>query len=71
MSAPDNKRTFKVTLDSKEVELAVLRPTIKQKQEGQKVYNKAFRDAVESGGILRAKVENVMREQKLWEDCRV
>jgi hypothetical protein len=70
MSAPDNKRTFKVTLDTKEVELAVLRPTIKQKQEGQKVYNKAFRDAVESGGILRAKVENVMREQKLWDDTK-
>jgi hypothetical protein len=68
MSAPDNKRVFKVKLDDKEIELAVQRPTVKQKQEGQKVYNKAFRDAVESGGILRAKVESVMRDQKLWDD---
>lgn len=63
-----NKKVFKVTLDSKEVELCVVRPNVKQRQEGQKVYNKAFRDAVESGAILRGKVNNVMREQNLWDD---
>ena len=63
-----NKKQFKVTLDSKEVELCVVRPNVKQRQEGQKVYNKAFRDAVESGAILRGKVNNVMREQNLWDD---
>lgn len=63
-----NKKQFKVTLDSKEIELCVVRPNVKQRQEGQKVYNKAFRDAVESGAILRGKVNNVMREQNLWDD---
>jgi hypothetical protein len=63
-----NKKQFKVTLDSKEVELCVVRPNVKQRQEGQKIYNKAFRDAVESGAILRGKVNNVMREQNLWDD---
>lgn len=63
-----NKKPFKVSLDSKEVELCVVRPNVKQRQEGQKVYNKAFRDAVESGAILRGKVNNVMREQNLWDD---
>lgn len=63
-----NKKTFKVEIGGKEVELAVLRPNAKQRQEAQKVYNKAFRDAVESGAILRAKIESVMREQKLWDD---
>lgn len=63
-----NKKTFKVEISGKEVELAVLRPNAKQRQEAQKVYNKAFRDAVESGAILRAKIESVMREQKLWDD---
>jgi uncharacterized HAD superfamily protein len=63
-----NKKQFKVSLDSKEVELCVVRPNVKQRQEGQKVYNKAFRDAVESGAILRGKVNNVMREQNLWDD---
>jgi len=68
MSVNDNKKVFKVTLDSKEMELCVIRPNVKQRQEGQKTYNKAFRDAVESGAILRAKVNNVMREQNLWDD---
>lgn len=66
--AVTNKKPFKITLDSKEVELCVIRPNVKQRQEGQKVYNKAFRDAVESGAILRGKVNNVMREQNLWDD---
>lgn len=63
-----NKKIVKVEIGGKEVELAVLRPNAKQRQEAQKVYNRAFREAVESGAILRAKIESVMREQKLWDD---
>jgi hypothetical protein len=63
-----NKKVVKVEIGGKEVELAVLRPNAKQRQEAQKVYNRAFREAVESGAILRAKIESVMREQKLWDD---
>ena len=70
MSVNVNKKNFKVTIDSKEIELCVVRPNVKQRQEGQKVYNKAFRDAVESGAILRAKVNSVMREQNLWDDTK-
>lgn len=70
MSVSNNKKNFKVTIDSKEIELCVVRPNVKQRQEGQKVYNKAFRDAVESGAILRAKVNSVMREQNLWDDIK-
>jgi hypothetical protein len=63
-----NKKIIKVKNGDKEIELAVLRPNPKVKQDAQKVYNKAFRDAIESGAILRAKIESVMREQKLWDD---
>jgi hypothetical protein len=63
-----NKKVVKVEIGGKEVELAVLRPNAKQRQEAQKVYNRTFREAVESGAILRAKIESVMREQKLWDD---
>ncbi len=65
-----NKKVVKVEIGGKEVELAVLRPNAKVRQDAQKVYNKAFRDAVESGAILRAKIESVMREQKLWDDAK-
>lgn len=63
-----NKKVIEVEIGGKKVELAVLRPNAKVRQEAQKIYNKAFREAVESGAILRAKIESVMREQKLWDD---
>ena len=44
-----NKKVIKVKNGDKEIELAVLRPNAKQRQDAQKVYNKAFREAVESG----------------------
>lgn len=63
-----NKKNFEVEVEGKKLKLSVLRPNQKQRQEGQKVYNRSFRDAVESGAILRAKIESVMREQQLWDD---
>lgn len=63
-----NKIVWKETIDGKEVELAVVRPTPKQLTEAQKVYNRAFRDALESGAMLRQKLDDVMRKQGLWDD---
>lgn len=59
-----NKKVFEV--DGKKY--VALRPTHKHLQKAQQVYNRAFREAVESGAIVRARVESVMREQKLWDD---
>jgi hypothetical protein len=47
---------------------SVRRPTGDVQREGQKVYNRAFRDAVTSGCILRAKLEEFMRDQGMWND---
>jgi hypothetical protein len=63
-----NKKVIEVEIAGKKTELAVVRPNAKQRQEGLKYYNKAFREALESGAILRPKIESVMREQKLWDD---
>jgi len=63
-----NKKVIEVEIAGKKTELAVIRPNAKQRQEGLKYYNKAFREALESGAILRPKIESVMREQKLWDD---
>jgi hypothetical protein len=63
-----NKKVIEVEIAGKKTELAVIRPNAKQRQEGLKFYNKAFREALESGAILRPKIESVMREQKLWDD---
>jgi hypothetical protein len=63
-----NKKVIEVEIAGKKTELAVVRPNAKQRQEGLKFYNKTFREALESGAILRPKIESVMREQKLWDD---
>lgn len=66
----DNKRTFKVKLNNKEIEMAVLKPNQKVRQKAEQYKSRAFREAVEAGAILRAKIENVMQEQKLWDDTK-
>lgn len=43
-------------------------PDAKQRQEGQKVYNRAFSDAVSSGALIRAKLQDFMEEQGLWNE---
>lgn len=48
----------------------VRKPTVEQQREGQKVYNRAFSEAVKSGAILREKLDDLMREQNLWDDAK-
>jgi hypothetical protein len=62
------KATFKVKEGDKEVEYAVRRPTPKELAEGQKVYNKAFREAVEADAIVRPKLDALLKRQNLWDD---
>lgn len=67
----DNKKVFEV----ENVKYAVLRPSSKIMQQGQIVYNSAFRQAVKPdngkpGAIVRAALEDVLREQKLWDDAK-
>lgn len=66
----DNKKTFEVKLNDKDTKFAVKRPDNKTRQAGQQYYNKAFRNAIESGAIVRARIEQVMRDQNLWDDIR-
>lgn len=64
-----NKLVF-TTKDTsgKELKLAVRKPNVEESKELQKIYNKAWKDAVDSGAPLRAKVDEVARQQKLWDD---
>ena len=68
-----NKRKFEVEIDGKKVEFAVVRPSHRVNQEGTKVYNRSFREAVDPsdgkpGALLRQKIEQVLRDQNLWDD---
>lgn len=64
-----NREVFKSKdPDGKEVELVVKRPSTKNSKDAQKIYSKAWREAVEGGAILRVKVQDIIRKQGLWDD---
>jgi hypothetical protein len=63
-----NTYDFKATVDGKECEFTVMSPSNFHYTEAQKVYNHAFSDAVKSNAIVRAKMEDVLRDQGLWDD---
>jgi hypothetical protein len=69
-SAKQLKKVFTVEVEGKKVELAVKRPDPKVEQKGQQVHNRTFREAVDSGAILRAKVDRVVKSQGLWDEAR-
>lgn len=62
------KQVFQVKIDGKDVNIAVKRPSLKLMDEGNIVYNKVFSQMLKAGGILRAKLHNVLREQNIWND---
>lgn len=61
---------FEITKDDTKIELAVKTPSSLDQREGQKVYNRAFTDAIKTQSIVRAKMEDVLREQGLWDDSK-
>ena len=48
--------------------VAVSNPTAKDRNEAQLHYLKAFRRALENGAILRQKLEDYLRDQKIWDE---
>ena len=59
-------KTFKVELDGASKEFLVKSPSLDNQREAQKVYNQAFTDAIKSGSIVRAKLNDLLEQQGLW-----
>jgi len=59
---------FTVNIDNKDTELEIKAATLADQRESQKVYNQAFSDAVKSGSIVRAKLDDLLKEQGLWDN---
>lgn len=75
--AKKNKIVFTVTAenlgefeDGTKVELAVCRPSPKQSQEGNRVYNIAWAEGVRDKLLLREVIGDYMREQGIWDDAK-
>ena len=65
----DKQRTVKgEDNDGNEVVVVVKRPTAKCYNKSQIAYNKAFREALDSGALLRQKLTDYMREQGIWDE---
>jgi hypothetical protein len=63
-----NSKEFKTTIEGKEVEFLVQTPTLQNQREAQKVYNQAFTDAIKSKCVVRAKLDDLLQEQGLWNE---
>ena len=67
-----NNETFELEIEEKgktvKRAFKISAATLQQQTEATKVYNRAFRDALESGALLRNKLEDYMRNQGMWND---
>lgn len=63
-----NSVDFTTKIDDKDVSFTVSMPSFKYQREGQKVYNRAFTDAIKSEAVVRAKMEDVLKEQGIWDE---
>lgn len=60
--------SFKLFVDGKDQDFTIKSPSLGDQREAQKVYNQAFSDAVKSGCIVRARLDDLLKEQGLWDD---
>lgn len=60
--------SFTMDVDGKKTEFLLKSPSFKDQREAQKVYNQAFSDAVKSGCIVRGRLDDLLKEQGLWDD---
>jgi len=57
---------IKVEIDGKEKTFTVRSPSLVDQREAQKAYNTAFTDAIKSNSVVRAKMDDVLEDQGLW-----
>ena len=65
----------RITVESKDLKgkkkkVVLILPNAKINKDAQLVYNQSFSAALKSGAILRQKLDQVMREQGIWDDTK-
>lgn len=63
-------RTFSTTIDDKEVKFLVRSPSLQDQKEATKIYNQAFTEALKSKAIVRAKLDDLLVDQGLWDETK-
>lgn len=62
------KDKFTVKIDDKDVELLIKAPSLVDQREATKVYNQAFNEALKAKAVVRAKLNELLTEQGLWDE---
>lgn len=60
--------TFEAYIDDVKKEFEIRSINLNDQREAQKIYNQAFSDAVKSGSIVRARLDDLLKEQGLWDN---
>lgn len=63
-------KTFTSTIEDKEVIFCVRSPSLEDQKEATKVYNQAFTDALKSKAVVRARLDDLLIEQGLWDNSK-
>jgi len=64
-------RTFTVTLaNDTQITLAVRSPSLQDQREATKVYNQAFSEALKAKAVVRAKLDDLLVDQGLWDESK-
>ena len=66
--AKDRTKVESEDVDGKKKTVYIKTPDSAINRQAQLAYNRAFRDALQSGAILRQKLDDIMREQDVWND---
>lgn len=63
-------RTFTAKIDNQDTEFLVRSPSLHDQREATKVYNQAFTEALKSKAIVRAKLDDLLVDQGLWDSTK-
>lgn len=63
-------RKFKAFVEGTEKELMVRSPSLSDQKEATKVYNQSFSEALKAKAVVRAKLDDLLVEQGLWDGVK-
>jgi len=63
-------RTFNVVVEGKNREMFVRSPSLNDQKEATKVYNQTFSEALKAKAVVRAKLDDLMVDQGLWDGVK-
>jgi hypothetical protein len=61
-------KTFTVKINDTDTSVTIVSPSLKDQNEARKVYNNAFTEALKSKAVVRARLDDLLVDQGLWDD---